>query len=609
MSKRTSNYGFTLSIVLVLSTALIILALALLQTVSVNRKDSIDQYYNKLAEEAAEAGVAHATSCLEANDHIQTWGPGYSGGARPNLDPRTNCAGSSAAYPSKVYVYTDNYLQTRYSVGNLEDSLSDSALISSTGYVEVKVFGTSTITKTYTHVIKKLITWDANLSSQASSSGTRRTCGVLSNNVYCWGTNEWGQLGNGTDGGGTGSADSIVPVKVVRQTYPGGIGDHDILELRSTSFTNCVIIETNEVYCWGNNNVGQLGRGSAGGYSNVPVLVNGGGVLTGRTITTLGVSENTICAVESVGNLFCWGENGTNAVGDGTTTDRSTPVQVGGPAFSVSGNALSNRTVTGASRSGAFSDNMCAVADELAFCWGSNQNGEAGTGASTVAYSRPTAVSTGASSALNGKKVLSIASDGDASASSTANAHTCALAYTTTTADAKVYCWGSNYQGRVGNNGNVPGTWTASSFCTNNNWIYCYPQAVYTTSPNPLNGKTVTEIGVNAVGGCAVAYPTGGSLNDRRAYCWGGVNVRGDGVTSGGARTPVTVVDVLGLFAGNTVDNMIGGAFRMCARVLERAFCWGTNGVGQIGDGTTVSPRNQPTEALFLRGRDNQYIF
>jgi len=91
-------------------------------------------------------------------------------------------------------------------------------------------------------------------------------------------------------------------------------------------------------------------------------------------------------------------------------------------------------------------------------------NGEIGTGATTSSYLVPTAVNTGASSALNGKKVISIQGDGtpaddvgDSGANIDGDAHTCALAYTTTVADAKPYCWGSNRLGQLGNNG----TWAS----------------------------------------------------------------------------------------------------------------------------------------------------
>jgi len=253
---NSSSTGFTLSIVLILSTALMILAVALLQTVSITRKDNVQQYYSKMAEEAAEAGAAYAQSCLELSGHLQTWGPAASGGAKPDLLPSSDCDGTANAFPSKAYVYTDNYIQTRFVVSDLEESEQNSAVISVTGYTEVKQYGTSTVVKTYTHVIKKTIVWTPDLAAQRSTSGQLRTCALLAIDAYCWGDNASGKLGNGS------TTDSLVPVKVSRLTYPGGIGDKSILDIEAGATFTCVIIDTGEVYCWGDNAYGQLGTGN-----------------------------------------------------------------------------------------------------------------------------------------------------------------------------------------------------------------------------------------------------------------------------------------------------------------------------------------------------------
>lgn len=581
MTHDSTSRGFTLSIVLILSTALMIVAVALLQTVSITRKDSVEQYYTKMAEEAAEAGAALAQACLEESGHEQTWGPSYFGGARPNLIPSSNCNGTANSFPSNTYVYTDNYLQTRFVVGDLEESEINSAVISVIGYTEVKQYGTSTVVKTYTHVIKKTIVWPADLEAQKSASGQLRTCGVLSGDAYCWGDNDYGQLGDGS------TTASLVPVKVHRDTYPTGIGDYAITDIAAGDLQNCLLIETGEVYCWGRNDHGQLAQGSlTPTQSTVPIKATGLGSVT---VKDVGVSGDAFCALTTGDALYCWGSNVDSQVGNNSTTDRTTPILIGGPSGGYGG--LANKAVTEMSQSGAFNNHMCAVATGLAYCWGRNNDGQignnpSGTGPWTTDLRTPTAVYT--SGVLSGKTVVAITGDGG-----DGDAHTCAMAYTTTTADMRAYCWGANTDGFLG---------SGAAYNTTSK----VPVAVSVSGV--LASKVVTEVAVGAVGACVIAYPTSGTIADSRAYCWGAASVRGDGVNSR-TNIPVQVDDTGTVFNTEQIYGIISGAYRACAIALNKSYCWGVNSVGQIGDGTTVSPRRQPTESLYLRPDNNEYIF
>jgi len=82
------------------------------------------------------------------------------------------------------------------------------------------------------------------------------------------------------------------------------------------------------VYCWGRNNHGQLGDNTTTDrYTPVQVLgVNGSGYLT--NISQLSAGYDHTCALKNNGTLYCWGGNWAGALGDNTTTDRYTPVQV-----------------------------------------------------------------------------------------------------------------------------------------------------------------------------------------------------------------------------------------------------------------------------------------
>ena len=84
----------------------------------------------------------------------------------------------------------------------------------------------------------------------------------------------------------------------------------------------CALLTTHDVYCWGDNTHGQLGR--SGGASATPVLVSGG-----YLFTTLSAGADHTCAVEAgTGAIGCWGRNDSGQLGDGTLVDRDHPVAV-----------------------------------------------------------------------------------------------------------------------------------------------------------------------------------------------------------------------------------------------------------------------------------------
>ena len=84
------------------------------------------------------------------------------------------------------------------------------------------------------------------------------------------------------------------------------------------------LLDDGKVMCWGYNNEGQLGDGTTTTRST-PVEVSG--ITTARSVATGGYES---CAVLSDGKVKCWGDNTNGGLGDGTTTDRSTPVEVSG---------------------------------------------------------------------------------------------------------------------------------------------------------------------------------------------------------------------------------------------------------------------------------------
>jgi alpha-tubulin suppressor-like RCC1 family protein len=134
--------------------------------------------------------------------------------------------------------------------------------------------------------------------------------------------------------------------------------------------------------------------------------------------------------------------------------------------------------------------------------------------------------------------------------------HTCAIA------DGKAYCWGDNANGQLGT------YWGYG-------WFLSFPVAVDATGV--LSGKTVTAISGGFLHTCAVA--------DGKAYCWG-FNIRGqlgNGTTTDSA-VPVAV-NTSGVLNGKTVTAVDGGDYHTCAVADGKAYCWGLNSGGELGNG------------------------
>lgn len=197
-------------------------------------------------------------------------------------------------------------------------------------------------------------TWGTNWYSM--DGGWDQTCGVGSDQrAYCWGLNGSGQLGDGT------TDDTNVPVMVV----PGANTANEWLSVSAGSnYSSCGVGTDAQAYCWGLNGTdGQLGDGTTSN-SDEPVAVVGGPA-SWRSVR---VGNTHACGVGTNDDAYCWGYNGSGQLGDGTTATSLFAVEVaGGPAQ------------WGEVSAGA--DHTCGIGtDARAYCWGNNDTGELGDG-------------------------------------------------------------------------------------------------------------------------------------------------------------------------------------------------------------------------------------
>jgi len=330
---------------------------------------------------------------------------------------------------------------------------------------------------------------DAKTAAQVSV-GNGFACAVTDTGALeCWGANAQGRLGDGT------TIDRPTPVGVVG--LDGGVASV------ATGLRHACALTTNgAAKCWGHNDTGQLGDGSTND-SAVPVDVVGlgSGVVavsaSGSNCAFDSVFRSHSCALTVSGGVKCWGSNFAGQLGDGTNTDRATPVDVPGLTSGVA-------AVTAAGC------HTCALTtDGGVKCWGKNATGELGDGAQTNSSTPVDVVGLGSG-------VTAITANGDST--------TCAL-----TSSGAVRCWGVvPAQGAIGfvvrrepvemTGASAPVTAIAAGIrpCAllSTGAVECYQP---TAAPRPFLGSGITSLASGFVDLCATT--SAGELKcDRLGY-------------------------------------------------------------------------------------------
>ncbi|MEV7521996.1 hypothetical protein [Streptomyces sp. NPDC091371] len=399
----------------------------------------------------------------------------------------------------------------------------------------------------------------AALLTSAISSGTGlaarvdHTRAITPGPVVAWGNGTLGQLGNG------GTSSSPVPVRTsrVRQVIDldGGAGHTVSLRTDGT------------VWTWGLNDRGQLGNGTTRS-ADRPVRVCAPGQtapcsrpLTDVVAVSAGASHTL--ALRSDGTVVAWGGNEYGQLGDATSTDRSTPVQVCAPGQT----APCSSFLTGITNFDAgYWHNLAVQSGGTLHSWGLNSSGQLGDGSNVFNSTTPVqAALTGAPGNVAAGRYHS-------------------LAHMT---DSTVRSWGFNGFGQLGN-GTTTSTNLPVQVCAQGQTAPC---AAFLTGVN--------EVAAGA--DYSLALPTDGTV---RAWGDNGFGQLGDGTTAHRS-TPVQTCAAgqtapCGAFLTGVIGFAAGGYHTLALQSDLTLKGWGHNFSGQIGDGTTAD-RSTPVQVCAVR--------
>jgi len=342
------------------------------------------------------------------------------------------------------------------------------------------------------------------------------TCVVMdNNNMKCWGRSSQGYLGNGNS-----FSNEHEPVSV---TMPSNVS---AIETTPNGHHTCMLTSNGSLYCWGEDSSGQIGHGHWGGWWSEP---HGPVTLGTRAAVTVVTGMHHTCAIADDATLWCWGANEVGQLGTGDYQDRDTPTQISLPTgrSPISINA-------------AF-DSTCVVLDNgSGMCWGKNHEGSLGDGTYND-RNEPTPITV-------------LPSNRSLVALDVGTSHTCGILD-----DGLVSCWGRNQYGLFGD-----GT-------TNNS---TYPRTAHLPS-----GRTAISIDAGLGHTCAI-------LDNGSGMCWGWniYGQLGDGSTNN-STTPVYVSMPHGL---GLAEISVGFRHTCGVATNGSVYCWGAHGEGALGLGEGV---------------------
>ncbi|MEO5333847.1 MAG: chitobiase/beta-hexosaminidase C-terminal domain-containing protein [Magnetococcus sp. YQC-5] len=344
--------------------------------------------------------------------------------------------------------------------------------------------------------------------------------------VWTWGRNNYGQLGDGNN------TDRSNPTQIPGMT--------NVTAIAAMAYNTMALKSDNTIWAWGSNGAGQLSDGTTTDRSS-PIQI--AGLPKGATTSTSPPKTGDALMIKAGGNhsvalfpdgtVWAWGRNGYGQLGDGTTTDRSNPIQIPGLTNIIAIATGTNHT-------------LALKSDKTVWAWGNNDFGQLGNGI-TININTYTFSSS----------PVQVVGLTDVTAIAAGNIHSMAVK-----ADKTVWAWGRNSNNQLGD-----GTTTDRS------------------SPVQVTGMT------NAMAVAAGATHSLVLKTDNTLWAWGfnGNNELGDGTTT--KRT--SPVQVSGMT--NVIAMTSRSSYNLALKADKTVWAWGWNGFGNLGDGTTTK-RSTPIQ-------------
>jgi alpha-tubulin suppressor-like RCC1 family protein len=365
------------------------------------------------------------------------------------------------------------------------------------------------------------------------SLGNGHVCGITaSGRGFCWGEGSGGRLGDGNN------SQSSLPVLLNTDFFQDvSSGTDRPKEIASAEASSCFLSSRGDVFCWGEEGHDELGNGSEES-ADIPDWVNTSSIDTYERFTTLALGKSSACSISSLGRSLCWGDNSTGQTGISSVTGY--PEVIG----SLSGDDNFIQIAVGPSHA-------CGIkSDGKAYCWGDNSTGQRGSSLSIYPDYEPFIVDSG--NMLNDERFVSLSIGFDFS---------CGL-----TALGNLYCWGSNSTGQVGDGVGGGGA-------------ILIPTRV--SEANLANDEAFLSVSTGDSHACALT--TRGN-----SFCWGSNWQGGIGDGTNATRVEPYPVDFsLGPTSGFT--QILAGGYTSCGLSKGEVFCWGLGTSGQIGDGGNAS--------------------
>jgi alpha-tubulin suppressor-like RCC1 family protein len=316
---------------------------------------------------------------------------------------------SGGVNPIDVTLY-GGHTATQLSAGGFHNcAILDDGSVACWGYNQDGTLGDGTYSDRYVPV--PMLSFGPDVTTELLSSGYYHTCALLSDqSISCWGSNEYGQIGNGEIDGTTGIS---TPYSV-----PEFSSGSNASLVRAGGHATCVVTTDGELFCWGYKAL--KGVTNDNSYISTPTHIPH----QGTNVTDVSVGGYHTCSLLENGSVMCWGRNDFGQRGLGYTQSATDPFTE--RAVIDFGN---NRTALQVS---AGTHHSCAILEDWEIvCWGNNTYGQLGN---TPSNHESTPVTVSGLDGVAKPENLFLG-----------NFHTCVVFE-----DKSVSCWGRNVNGQVG---------------------------------------------------------------------------------------------------------------------------------------------------------------